>query len=46
MRHFVNVEISLNLLNLFNDDIPNGPETNNKGQSTPLGIRLGWRDDS
>ena len=38
MRHFVNVEISRNLLNLYNDEPPKGFEGTNKGQNTPAGI--------
>ena len=40
------VEISLNLLNLFNDDIPKRFEGKNKGQIKTTGIHPSWRDDS
>ncbi len=42
----LNVGISLNLLNLFNDDTPKRFEGKNKGQIKPAGIYPGRRDDS
>jgi len=42
----LNVEMSLNLLNLFDDDTPNGFEGKNKGQIKTTGIYPGGRDDS
>ena len=40
------LEISLNLLDLFNDDIPKRFERKNKVKVKTVGIHPGWRDDS
>ena len=37
------VEISLNLLNIINDDTPEGFEGQNQDQSKTSGIYPGWR---
>ena len=42
----LHVKISLNLLNFVNDDRSNRLEGQNKNKIKPVGIHLGWRDDS
>ena len=42
----LHLEISFNLLNLFNDDSPRRFEGKNKDQIETAGIYPGWRDDS
>ena len=42
----LHVEISLDLLRILSDGIPNRFEGTNKGQIKTAGIHPGWRDDS